>query len=78
VYRKAPEDRLNHPQHGPVVDRPQQNVKLTDQYMALLVVILTKAGLCEVCQMTIMLVIHHNQYELLGSHIHARGDEDGV
>ncbi|KAF8349461.1 Rapamycin-insensitive companion of mTOR, N-term-domain-containing protein [Amanita rubescens] len=47
MYRKAPEDRLNHPQHGPVVDRPQQNVKLTDQYMALLVVILTKAGLCE-------------------------------
>ena len=46
--------------------------------MDLWVVIWTKAGLCEVCQMTIMLVTHHNQYELLGFHIHARADEDGV
>ncbi|KAF8631052.1 hypothetical protein AX15_002660 [Amanita polypyramis BW_CC] len=51
MYRKPtelPEYPNRHRHHeDPVTDRPQQMVKLTDPYMALLVVVLTRAGLCE-------------------------------
>ena len=53
MYRKsrdAHENQMGLPDSG---EKPPQTLKLTDQYLALLVAILTNAGLCEVSNKTI-------------------------
>ena len=52
VYRKSrdsPEGQQEHDRDNTDKSVPQQTLKLTDQYLALLVIILTNAGLCQVC-----------------------------
>ena len=50
VYRKSrasPEEQEERDNTDKPI--PYQTLKLTDQYLALLVIILTNAGLCQVC-----------------------------
>ncbi|KAF8627432.1 hypothetical protein AX17_006246 [Amanita inopinata Kibby_2008] len=51
MYRRAGDfldQQPNHNQlHEPISDRAHQTLKLTDHYLALLVLVLTKAGICE-------------------------------
>ncbi|KAF8158105.1 Rapamycin-insensitive companion of mTOR, N-term-domain-containing protein [Crassisporium funariophilum] len=45
MYRKSRDAPENHQEHD--TEKPNHTLKLTDQYLALLVVILTNAGLCQ-------------------------------
>ncbi|KAF9452980.1 hypothetical protein P691DRAFT_720833 [Macrolepiota fuliginosa MF-IS2] len=47
MYRKSRDEPTKKSQAQETQERPHQLVKLTDQFLALLVMVLTKAGLCE-------------------------------
>jgi len=49
VYRKARDISEPRQERQDILERPVATLKLTDQYLGLLVAILTNAGLCEVC-----------------------------
>lgn len=49
VYRKSRDESARKSHAQETQERSHQLVKLTDQFLALLVMVLTKAGLCEVC-----------------------------
>ena len=48
VYRKPRDDQVKRTHASEQQERSHQLVKFTDQFLALLVMVLTKAGLCEV------------------------------
>jgi hypothetical protein len=71
VYRKSRDSPEEQEERGntdkPV---PSQTLKLTDQYLALLVIILTNAGLCQV-RYTINRKIGGKLIVIVGTYLHA-------
>jgi len=49
VYRKSRDASEPRQERQELLERPVATLKLTDQYLGLLVAILSNAGLCEVC-----------------------------
>lgn len=49
MYRKSRDASEPRQERQDILERPVPTLKLTDQYLGLLVAILTNAGLCEVC-----------------------------
>lgn len=49
MYRKSRDVSEPRQERQDILERPVATLKLTDQYLGLLVAILTNAGLCEVC-----------------------------
>jgi hypothetical protein len=71
VYRKSRESPEEQ-QERDITDKlvPSQTLKLTDQYLALLVIILTNAGLCQV-RYTINGKLGEKLKVTLGTYLHA-------